>query len=119
MPINLSKYSYQGKWFPFKDGSELLIRPFPQSLKNVNWGRTGMVLSGDDSLKMFDYCLQGWKAVDEKGNPRVFITLNNEPVECNAEAKKIVFDFDVEGISGFVMEKIREFDAAAGASSGN
>jgi hypothetical protein len=112
MNIDLSSSRYDGTWFPFKDeGVELHIRPYPQSMELVSLRGGGFEMSGAELLRKFTYCLTGWKGLA--------ISLNGEQASCTDEVKKYIFDFDIEGIAAFVLDKVRAFEDARGAQAKN
>ncbi len=101
MDIDLSRYDYNGEWVEFKPGVRLKIRPYPQSLSAFTMSSdTELVVQGKNNLKMFDYCLTDWDGIN--------VTLNDESQACTSEVKKMIFDFDIENIPGFVLSKVRE-----------
>jgi len=100
MQIDLSLLSYDPQWYAFRDGAELEIRPFPNSRGNVAWRNGEMVLSGEERLERFMYCLSGWKGLTDA---------DGKPLKCSEQVKKAIFDFNVAGIPEFVAEKDREF----------
>jgi hypothetical protein len=100
MQVELSAYHYEGTWVEFKPGVDLLIRPFPRSLDSLTVREGGVEVPGKDLLREFQYCLVDWKGLD--------IRINGELQRCTAEIKKHLFDFDVEGIAGFVIATVRQ-----------
>ncbi len=100
MRLDLSGFSYDGIWYDFKDGARLKIRPYPASMATlVVRTDEGLVISGRDNFKIFDYCLTGSDNLD--------ITINGEPVQLTQEVKKTIFDFQIEDIPAFVLGKVR------------
>ena len=100
MKIDLTKYSYTGEWFEFRDGVRLKVRPYPQSMSSFTIKGGGISHTGSDALIVFDYCL-----VDAEG---LDISLNNEGCTLTGAIKKIIFDFDIEGIPAFVLDKAQK-----------
>ncbi len=87
MIIDLEKYSLDGKFYDYKDGeqkAELKIRPFPRSLNKMTFSRDGSVIvTGQENLETFDYCLMEWKNV---------VDVNKKEIKLTSEVKKQLFD---------------------------
>ena len=101
MKLTIGKYG-EGKWFDFGDG-KLKIRPYPASMSNVQANIDGfVVISGEDQLKAFKFCLQEWKNfTDEK---------TGKDVELTDKVKDYIYNYpdlehDGTGISIFVLQK--------------
>lgn len=115
MELNISKCSYDGKWFDFgTTGARLKIRPFPATKANIIFRQGGaLVLSGEGNFEKFKYCLLEWEGFGEDGNP----------IALTDEVKKKVFDFhigtaEVDGeeisIANFVIQRADDLAAAMG-----
>jgi hypothetical protein len=100
MQLDLTRYSYTGEWFEFRPGVRLKIRPYPQSMSSMTILAGAITFPGADALKTFDYCL-----VDAEG---LDISINGEAQALTAAVKKVIFDFDVEGIPAFVIIHARD-----------
>lgn len=111
MKVDLSKYSYTGEWFDFKDGVKVKVRAYPQSMNSMAIRGGAIELTGADGLKMFDYCLVEAEGLD--------ITINDEAQGLTPSVKKIIFDFDVEGLPAFVLDKARQLAARRDDASKN
>lgn len=87
------------KWFTYKDGDDVAqfqVRPFPFS--NIKMDADELILH---LWEQFDYCLVGWKDIDDDGTP----------YEYNDDNKKKLFDF-YEHIREFVFSKAKELGEA-------
>lgn len=85
MELNISKASYDGKWFDYgTTGARVQIRPYPASRANYAFKRDGvMVLSGEQNLDKFSYCFIGWEGFGDEG----------KTIPLTDETKRKVFDF--------------------------
>lgn len=110
MKLDLSQLSYDPQWFPFDDGVELHIRPYPFSRSNVVLRDNGFLISGKDQCEIFKHCLVAWKNV---------VGADNNPLPCTDEVKQKIFDFRMGGISDFVLQKNREFQDRKGGEEKN
>ena len=110
MILDIDKISYEARWFDFQDG-RLKIRPYPASMNDITIkvGK-GMIFSGEESLKMFEYCLIDWEGI---------VGADDKPIPCTDEVKRKVYDFQMGGISAFVLTKVREFDTVKESAEGN
>ncbi|MHB8772959.1 MAG: hypothetical protein ACYC7J_18345 [Syntrophales bacterium] len=116
MKINVARASYEGMWFDFGDG-RLKIRPYPLSKADLIIKDGAVIVSGDDSLEMFDHCLIEWERVDDGGDPP-------QPLKLTAAVKKLIYDFglgEVDGIpmSGFVLQTARRITRDISAAAKN
>ena len=102
MKLDISAKTYEPKWVEF-DGCDLLLAPYPV-------GRTDLVMSSDMSLvisgkqrkEMFMYSVQDWKNIED---------VNGVNIPCTEENKAIVFDYNLNGMAGFVYTFNSEFDS--------
>jgi hypothetical protein len=113
MKIELSDYSYGGTWVESEKypGVRFLIRPQPQSLKVLNLRSGGLIVSGEESFKRLDYCWTKVEGLD--------LTISGEEATLNSQTKKAIFDFDIAGIPGFLLEEINKLEAREVAVQGN
>lgn len=111
MLINIDNLRYEARWFDYQDGVRLKIRPYPASMSNViiRAGK-GVVLEGEESLKMFVYCLIDWDGV---------VDANGKPLPCTDEIKRIIYDFQVGGLPQYTIMKVRELETVKEADEKN
>ena len=107
LKIDFTNLSYDPKWYEFRDpagnaveGVRLKIRPYPLSQASFALRDGDLVFSQAEQCKMFRYALVGWDGV---------VGADGLPLPCIDEVKQKVFDFDLGGIPGFVLGKLREF----------
>jgi len=100
MKLDITKYSYDAEWEDFKDGARLKIKPWIESEEFVaiEDGQAGV--SGKKNLQRFLNCLEDWDGITGA---------DGKPLPCTDEVKKVVFDFNIEGIPVFVLRKSMEF----------
>ena len=108
MKLTIGKYG-EGKWFDFGDG-KLKIRPYPASMSNVQANIDGfVVISGEDQLKAFMFCLQEWENFkeEEDGIPEK----DWKEIKLTDKVKRYIYDYpdlvddEGTGISIFVLQK--------------
>ena len=99
MKFNIDKLKYDSKWFEF-DGMEFLIKPWPLSKGDIVIENGRVVVTGEDRLERFIFCLVDWKNITDS---------NGKIIPCNKENKKTFFDFDVAGIPAFIIDTINNF----------
>jgi len=111
MKINLKAMSFDAHEVPFKNDAVLMIRPYPRSRQSARYKNTGdIVLTGEDQLDRFNYCLTGWKGVaDDAGNA----------IALTDEVKKAIFDANWEGVADFVLRESRKREEEMAASEKN
>lgn len=109
MELDISKCSYEGKWFDFGNG-RLKIRAYPASKQSFAIKDGNVVFPGEQGLDRFKYCLMAWENY-------VTPAPENKPIELTDEVKKKVYDFrlgpvEIDGaqvtISDFVTVKAEE-----------
>lgn len=109
MELNVSKCSYDGKWFDFGNG-RLKVRPYPASKQNFVMKDGNVVFLGEQAFDKFKYCLEAWENY-------VTPAPENKPIELTDDIKKKVFDFRLGAvkiddkemtISDFVITKADE-----------
>lgn len=103
MKIDIGKASYDGRWYEFGE-ARLKIRAYPMSRQDVAIKDGAIIISGDASADMFNYCLVEWEGVTGA---------DNEPLKLTADVKKKVYDFklgqvDDRSISEFVILTARK-----------
>ena len=108
--IDFTNLSYDPKWYDFQDaaggviqGVRLKIRPYPLSMASFTVRDGDLVFSQAEQCKIFKHALVGWEGV---------VGPDEKPLPCADEVKQKIFDFDLGGISGFVLAKVREFREA-------
>lgn len=101
MKLDLGKLSYDAQEYDFKDGAKLMIRPYPRSKSNLIVKDKGIALTGEDQCKIFKYCLVSWSDV---------IDANGKELKLTDDVKQHIFDFGVDGIPEFVLEKAKVFE---------
>lgn len=103
MKIDMGKVSYDGRWYDHGE-ARLKIRPYPLSRAEVAFRDGSVIISGDASWDMFDYCLIEWENVTGA---------DGAPLKLNTQIKKQIYDFrlgkiDGVGISDFVLAQGRK-----------
>jgi len=103
LKLDITGLSYDPVWYDFETGlpvkepSEdkpyLQIRPYPLSRANAVFSEKGIVLRGEDQCEVFKYCLTGWKN---------FVDANDKELKLTEEVKQKIYDFNLQGIAGFV-----------------
>lgn len=116
MKVDIGSLSYDYQWFdkkidpddwpPELEDSRLKIRPYPTSKGNWTFREAGVVLSGEEQLKVFMYCLGGWEKIDDA---------DEKPLPFNDRIKKMIFDLakadsKIGAISTYTMKKSRQFE---------
>ncbi|MEN6623601.1 MAG: hypothetical protein ABFD50_18905 [Smithella sp.] len=96
MKIDLTKVSYDAKWFDFGD-ARLKIRPFPMSQQDVAIKDGAIIMTGDNGQKRFVYCLTEMENVPGA---------DGKPLPCTSEVKKTIYDFRLGIIKGTKGEDI-------------
>ena len=99
------KKATEKRWIKYnKDGAsiELLVRSFPVSLMKAESDMT-------NALKLWNYCVCDWKE---------FCDDEDQPMECNSDNKKFIFDYWQE-IVVFVIEEVNESSQELAAISKN
>lgn len=114
--LDFKQLSYDARWHEFDATGEapfprLKIRPFPASMGSATITDKGMVLSGEDRLERFCYCLVDWDGVVDAET--------QAPIKLTDEIKRKVFDFDLAGIPAFVLSKGREWEIEKDADEKN
>lgn len=114
MIIDMAKISYEGRWYDFGDG-RLKIRPYPMSKSNVIIKDGAMIISGDESCEMFQYCLVEWERVQDA---------EGKDLKPTNEVKKKIYDFKLgeaggQSMSGFVLVTARALTEEIGAAVKN
>jgi len=127
--LDMKALSMDARPFLWKDGTILMVRPYPRIKQDAKFKAEGMViiLSGQDQYDRFTYCLVDWKkaALDGDGNP--ILEENGSPVidvdgmavagtdgnavKLTENVKKAVFNANWEGIVDFVIQKSREAES--------
>jgi hypothetical protein len=108
MKVDLSKVSYDGEEVQFGDAT-LTIRPLPASLVVIAWKDGCIMLTGDEGLKTFDYCLTMQRGI---------LDAEDKPLRLTKDVKKMIYDFKtdpticpiVDGVSlvDFVLQHVRK-----------
>ena len=114
MIIDLAKVSYDGRWYDF-GGGRLKIRPYPMSKADIIFKDGDVVISGDESCEMFDYCLTEWEGVNDAEGKAIALT---------SAIKRTIYDFRLgthEGqcMSAFVLATARAITEEIGAGAKN
>jgi len=120
LKLNFTKLSYDGKWYDFDkdeqvekpegDNVFLKIRPYPAKLSNISIRDGAVVITGDEQFKVFMYCLEAWKNIQNA---------EGKELQCNDENKKKVFDFRIAEIPNFVTLKAANVEETKRASEKN
>jgi hypothetical protein len=96
MIINVSKETYEAKWYKVDDGAELKIRPYAVGQGDIIFRDGEVVQSGRDRWKMFDYSLVAWKGITDA---------DGKDLKMSDKVKKMVFDYSLGDIATFVIIK--------------
>ena len=83
------------------EGFAISIRPYPASLSNLLVKDDGVVISGEEQLKVFDYCVVAFHNLFDS---------NGKEIKATKANKKVIYDRQVSGIPQFVIGKSRLFD---------
>lgn len=113
MKLDVTDLSYDGRWYDFETGEPLdgphperpclKIRPFPFSRANVAYRGGDIILSGQDMCRMFKYSLEEWAN---------FHDADGKPLALTDRVKQLVYDFNLEGVSDFVIRRNMAFGKA-------
>jgi len=98
MKLDVSKETYDAQWYKM-EGCELKIRPYLVGQSDFIFRDGGIVQSGEDRWKMFNYSLIEWKNVTDSNGKDLILT---------DDVKRKVFDYELGGIPLFVIEKNNE-----------
>lgn len=109
MKIDIDALTAEPGWHDF-NGARFLIKPLLLSETNFKMQDGGIVISGQDHLKIFMDCLKDWEGVVDQ---------NGQPLACTAKVKRKVFDFSLGGIAGFVVAEAQKFEKAKGEQEKN
>lgn len=114
MKIDLSKASYDGRWYEFGE-SRLKIRPYPLSRADVALKDGAVVFSGDASMDMFSYCLTEWEGV---------VGADGTVLKLTPDVKKKLYDFklgrvDEDSLPDFVLRTARALTEEIGTDTKN
>lgn len=96
MIINVSKETYEAKWYDMEDGTRLKIRPYAIGQGDIVFRDGEVVQSGRDRWKMFDYSLVAWEGV---------VDANGKELKLSDKVKQTVFDYSLGEIPTFVIIK--------------
>lgn len=96
MNLDFSKVNFEGRWFDFRDGARLKIRPYPRSKVRFTLKDGSIILRGGESLEIFRFCLLEWEGI--VGPAGQALTLTDA-------VKGQLFDSGLAGISEFVLLK--------------
>jgi len=80
-----NKKTAKGSWIPFPDDEEVQLKIRPFSLFNLTKIPTEEGMDFDQFWTIFNYSVLEWKGIQDS---------NGEPLKCDEENKKIVFDYD-------------------------
>lgn len=95
--MKVNKQIVEGRWYEWKDGVQVKVRPYANSLGWTDLTSTTEE-KGQFTWRMFNYCCLDWKGlVDEE----------DAPYKCIPEHKKFVFDH-YQDFPGFVIDKAYE-----------
>ena len=89
--MKINKAAVKSEWFTLQKGVKIEIRPFAFSAVKIS-DFDGIM------LEQFMFSVLDWKGIVDE---------NDEPLPCNDENKKFMFDY-VPEVRDFVSEKIRE-----------
>lgn len=110
MKLDIGSLSYDPVWYDFGTGelaSEheeghvyMRIKPVPLSESDVILKDGGLVFTGESRCAVFKKALVAWKNVTDP---------HGKELPCTDEVKQKIFDFQLGGISSFVLGKCDEF----------
>lgn len=114
MQIDMSKASYDGRWFDF-GAARLKIRPYPASRQDITIKDGAIILSGDAGFDMFSYCLTEWEGVTDA---------DDKPLQLTVDVKKKLYDLKLgqvegEALSDFVLKTTRTMNDEIGNDTKN
>jgi hypothetical protein len=106
MQLDITKQSYKSKWYNFETDQEvdepgdqgvfLKIRPRLLSKSNVVIRDGDMILTGKDQCEYFKQDLEDWRGITGP---------DEQPLPCTNEVKQVIYDFQMNGIPGYVARK--------------
>ena len=108
MKLDLTSLSFDPKWYDYETLEEigsadtevnakpaLFVRIYPLSESTLFFRGGKTLIEGSEQLRKFTYCLQGLRG---------FTDVNNKPLECTDENKKLIFEFAMAGLPGKVLD---------------
>lgn len=107
--LDLTDISYDAKTYDFKNAT-LWIRPYPNSKANMKFEEGGVRLEGAERWKCFDHSLTKWENI---------MDANGKEIPFTQKTKRLVFDHNLGGIPGFVLEKAQAHNQALKAQEKN
>jgi len=110
MKLDIGALSYDPVWYDFETGEPtsdkeegktyIQVKPAPFSEQQIILRDGDMVLDGKTLCATFKKACTAWKGINGA---------NGEPLPCTDAVKQKVYDFQLGGISNFVIRKCWEF----------
>ena len=107
--LDLTEISYDAKPEEFK-GATFWVRPYPNSEANMKFEEGGVRLEGAERWKCFNHSLTKWENL---------VAADGTPITFSTKTKKLIFDHNLGGIPGFVLEKAQAHNQALKAQEKN
>lgn len=111
MKIDIGKLSYDPVRYCFETGlpsseknpdkTYLRIKPIPLSETQFIVKDGGLIFTGEERCRMFKEALVGWEGV---------VGADGKPLPCTDDVKQKIFDFQIGGISNFVLTITDQFN---------